>query len=91
MSTISTSNCKILKLYRPDDNIEVDSQLDQLLTKMHRLGFTDDVIVEAVFGWAAKRAYHTGGYPAARRLMLDALETILMREACRDSGKVTEA
>ena len=71
MSAISTSNCKIVKLHRPDDNIEVDSQLDQLLTKMHRLGFTDDVIVEAVFGWAAKRAYHTGGYPAARRLMLE--------------------
>lgn len=87
MPAISTSNCKILKLHRPEENFEVDSQLDQLLTKMRRLGITDDIIVEAVFAWAAKRAYDIGGYPAARTLMLDALETILMREAVRDGGK----
>jgi hypothetical protein len=76
-----------LNLHSSIDDLEVGGQLDQLLARMRRLGFTDDVTLEAIFAWAAERAYDAGGYPAARTLMLDALETILMREACRDSVK----
>ena len=89
MSSISTKNCNILDLQqsRENKNIEVDAQLDQMRVRMQRLGLSDEAVLDAVFAWAARRAYDTGGYPAARTLMLDALERILFRESANKSAR----
>ena len=39
--------------------------------------------VKAVMDWAARQGYAKGGYPHARSLMLDTLETVLILDAAR--------
>jgi hypothetical protein len=65
---------------------ELEARLDELLANAQRLGLPDHATLDTIFAWAAARAYEAGGYPAARTLTLDALEGILLREACRKSA-----
>jgi len=65
---------------------ELEARLDELLADARRLGLPDHATLDTIFAWAAARAYEAGGYPEARTLTLDALEGILLREACRKSA-----
>jgi hypothetical protein len=63
-------------------NQALDTQLDQLLAEASESGLSDRAVLDAVFSWAAGRAYEKGGYPVARTIMLNTLEEVLLREVC---------
>lgn len=63
-------------------NQALDTQLDRLLAKAGEGGLSDRAVLDAVFSWAAGRAYENGGYPVARTIMLNTLEEVLLREVC---------
>lgn len=61
----------------------VGERLDALLKEAGEQGFAPQDTVKAVMDWAARQGYAEGGYPHARSLMLDALETVLILDAAR--------
>jgi hypothetical protein len=59
----------------------LETQLDQILKTAPQLGLTQELALDAIVSWAAGRAYDLGGYRAAKTLMLNALEDVLLRDA----------
>jgi hypothetical protein len=55
-------------------------QLDELVRHADALGLPEHEAVSAVLGWAAEHSYATGGYQHIRAVILDALETVLIRD-----------
>lgn len=43
-------------------------------------------VIRAVMAWAAEQSYAAGGYPHARVMMLDMLETVLLRDAAKKTA-----
>ena len=67
-------------------NQELRDKLDRLLADARSHGLSDRVVLDAVFSWAADRAYDDGGYPVARAIMLNTLEDVLFREMREESA-----
>ena len=61
---------------------EVRARLDQLIAELRKAGIPETVALRAIMGWAADRAYDSGGYGAAKALSLNALEEVLFRASC---------
>ena len=61
-------------------------RLDNLVREAGNLGMAQHETVGAIMEWATKRSYAVGGYPRARSMMLEALETVLLAEATKNSA-----
>ena len=61
-------------------------RLDNLVREAGILGMAQHETVGAIMEWATKRSYAVGGYPRARSMMLEALETVLLAEATKSSA-----
>lgn len=76
-----TSNRKKPEVRWTSKYVELEARLDQVLADTRRFGLSDDAALDAIFAWAARRAYDAAGYSMAKVLMLNALEDILLHDA----------
>lgn len=62
------------------EDFDVEMQLDKLLIDARDHKLSEQEMLDAITKWAAGRAYQTGGYTAAKMLVLNAIESILLRD-----------
>jgi hypothetical protein len=61
------------------------ARLDDVVREAGDLGLSEQDTLRAIREWAARRSHAAAGYPYARSMMLDALESVLLADAAKRS------
>ena len=64
----------------------IGERLDGLVHEAAVAGIAQHDVIRAVMAWAAEQSYNAGGYPQARLMMLDTLETVLILDAAKKTA-----